>query len=488
MIDISQIVSGGTASASAPRNPQPPSGASEFGDALARARQTQADDARAASQHPAAKSGKAADGAGKNGADTGKKADSASADAHADAGKTQANAGKVEGTADDRKDTADLADDETGTNDNAAAAAAGALLAAMLPATPAAAAAAAAGTGPANATAMPAAASAAIAGPLPAAAAAAATAAEAAPSLAEDTLNTIASQRAALASATVAPDAAVAKPATPTDADADAGKPAVSLDATTKAALSAAQLQASTDTGGTHDGTAGGRDGAASQFAAAAQPPAAAAGSSTVSPTAALQAALQAASAAAKAPGEDNGAVAAPIEGATPLPPGTAATLGTQSGAQAALTLPLAPRVGDPQWPQALGQQMVRLTTQGNHTAELQLNPPDLGPLKVVLNVVNDQAQAQFVSPHASVRAAVEAALPQLRHAMADSGIQLGQTSVGAEQFAGQPGQGQQQAPQHRGQGFAQGVTEFQQPGAAQTATAPTAPRRVALGEVDTFA
>ncbi len=487
MIDISQIVSGGTAPANAPRNPQPASGASEFGDALARARQTQAGEARAASQQqPAGKSGKAADSAGKNATEAGKKADPASAEA--DAGKTQANAGKVDGATEGRKDTTDLADDETGTHDNAGAAAAAALLAAMLPAAPAAAAAVAAvagaaGTGPAVGAAMPATPTTAIAGQLPAAA----TAPEAVPSLAEDTLNTIASQRAALATTTVAPDAAVAKPATPTDVEADAGKPAMSLDATAKTALSAAQLQTSTDTGGAHDGAAGRRDGAASQFAAAAQQPAATA-STTVTPTAALQAALQAAAAAGKTPGEDNGAVAAPIEGATPLPQGTAATLGAQSGAQAAVTLPLAPRLGDPQWPQALGQQMVRLTTQGNHTAELQLNPPDLGPLKIVLNVVNDQAQAQFVSPHASVRAAVEAALPQLRHAMADSGIQLGQTSVGAEQFAGQPGQGQQQAPQHRGQGFAQGGPEFQQPGATQTATAPATPRRVALGEVDTFA
>ncbi|MGT2489684.1 flagellar hook-length control protein FliK [Cupriavidus basilensis] len=59
---------------------------------------------------------------------------------------------------------------------------------------------------------------------------------------------------------------------------------------------------------------------------------------------------------------------------------------------------------------------MVRLSTQGNHTAELQLNPPDLGPLKVVLNVVNDQAQAQFVSPHAAVRAAVEASAAAVAH------------------------------------------------------------------------
>lgn len=484
MIDISQIVSGGTAPANAPRNPQPASGPSEFGDALARARQTQAGETGAASRQQAAgKSGKAADSAGKNPTEAGNKPDPASTEA--DAGKTQANAGKVDGTAEGRKDTADLADEETGTNDNAGAAAAAALLSGMLPAAPAAAAvAAAAGTAPVGGSAVPAAPTTAIADQLPAAA----TAPQAAPTLAEDTLNTIASQRAALAATTVAPDAAVAKPATPTDVEADAGKPAMSLDATAKTALSAAQLQASTHAGGKHDGAAGGRDGAANQFAAPAQQPSAAASSTTVSPTAALQAALQAAAAAAKAPGEDNGAVAAPIEGNTLLPHGTAAALGAQSGAQTAVTLPLAPRVGDPQWPQALGQQMVRLTTQGNHTAELQLNPPDLGPLKVVLNVVNDQAQAQFVSPHASVRAAVEAALPQLRHAMADSGIQLGQTSVGAEQFAGQPGQGQQQAPQHRSQGFAQSGPEFQQPGATQTATAPATPRRVALGEVDTFA
>jgi flagellar hook-length control protein FliK len=43
------------------------------------------------------------------------------------------------------------------------------------------------------------------------------------------------------------------------------------------------------------------------------------------------------------------------------------------------------------------------------------------------------QVQALFVSAHASVRAAVEAALPQLRNALADSGISLGNTSVGAE-------------------------------------------------------
>ena len=47
---------------------------------------------------------------------------------------------------------------------------------------------------------------------------------------------------------------------------------------------------------------------------------------------------------------------------------------------------------------------------------------------------MNDQQmQAMFVSAHSSVRAAVEAALPQLRTMLAESGISLGNTSVSAE-------------------------------------------------------
>jgi flagellar hook-length control protein FliK len=177
--------------------------------------------------------------------------------------------------------------------------------------------------------------------------------------------------------------------------------------------------------------------------------------------------------------------------------PAIAAALANQTpsaapAAVAAAARPVvAPPLNDTQWPQALGQQMIRLTTQGSQSAELQLNPPDLGPLKVVLNVVNDQAQAQFVSPHQAVRAAVEAALPHLRTALSESGIQLGQTSVGADSFAGQAGNGQQQQQQagnsrgHAGFGTNLANAESQ---AAPTVT-PARPARVlAQGEVDTFA
>ena len=98
-----------------------------------------------------------------------------------------------------------------------------------------------------------------------------------------------------------------------------------------------------------------------------------------------------------------------------------------------AATVLLTPEVGSSEWSKALGQQVVHMGSAGNQVAELQLNPPGLGPLKVTLSMIDQQMQAVFVSAHSSVRAAVEAALPQLRTLLAESGISLGNTSVGSE-------------------------------------------------------
>ena len=53
-----------------------------------------------------------------------------------------------------------------------------------------------------------------------------------------------------------------------------------------------------------------------------------------------------------------------------------------------------------------------------------------------------------MVSPHSHVRAALEAALPVLRTQLADNGIQLGQSNISSDGFAGQ----QQQAGRAQGQ------------------------------------
>lgn len=90
-------------------------------------------------------------------------------------------------------------------------------------------------------------------------------------------------------------------------------------------------------------------------------------------------------------------------------------------------------QLGSSEWQQALGQQILMFNRSGQHSAELRLHPQDLGTLQISLRIDDNQAQLHIASGHSQVRAALEAALPQLRTALADSGIQLGQSSVGSE-------------------------------------------------------
>lgn len=114
------------------------------------------------------------------------------------------------------------------------------------------------------------------------------------------------------------------------------------------------------------------------------------------------------------------------------------------AAAQASETL--APRVGTPAWDQALGQKVTWMIAGEHQSASLTLNPPDLGPLQVVLNVTNSQANATFVAAQPEVRQALEAAMPRLRDMLSDAGIQLGQATVnsGSQNQQGTFGQQQQ--------------------------------------------
>lgn len=94
------------------------------------------------------------------------------------------------------------------------------------------------------------------------------------------------------------------------------------------------------------------------------------------------------------------------------------------------LTEKLTQQVGTQGWDQALGQKIVWMVAGAQQSATLTLNPPDLGPLQIILNVSNDQADATFISTQPEVRHAVEAALPKLREMMNEAGIQLGDATV----------------------------------------------------------
>ncbi len=109
---------------------------------------------------------------------------------------------------------------------------------------------------------------------------------------------------------------------------------------------------------------------------------------------------------------------------------GIAPIAASQSGAAKAAQAVINTPVTDQAWGNEFNQKITWMATQHEQTAELHLNPPNLGPLDVVLKVSGDQATALFTSPHAAVRDAVQQALPQLRDMLAGNGITLGNALV----------------------------------------------------------
>ena len=90
--------------------------------------------------------------------------------------------------------------------------------------------------------------------------------------------------------------------------------------------------------------------------------------------------------------------------------------------------------VSHPAWPSQLGQQLVQFAQRGGEQhIQMKLHPAELGPLSISLKMTEHGAQAHFLSAHAQVRQVVEQAIPQLREALAEQGISLGETSVGEQ-------------------------------------------------------
>ena len=145
----------------------------------------------------------------------------------------------------------------------------------------------------------------------------------------------------------------------------------------------------------------------------------------------------------------------------------------------------LSARVGTPAWDNQVGQKVIWMVGGADQSATLELNPPDLGPVQVVLNVSNDMASVTFSSQQLEVRQALENALPRLREMMNESGIALGNASVnaGAEGRQGQDGNGSgRRGGGHGGNG-----------NGGDSAVADAAPRQRTsvlggAGAVDTFA
>jgi len=134
-------------------------------------------------------------------------------------------------------------------------------------------------------------------------------------------------------------------------------------------------------------------------------------------------------------------------------------------------SVPMSAALGDSAWPDEFSQKITWLATQRLQTAELKLHPAHLGPIEVLLKITNEQGiqqlTAQFTSQNPLVRETIEANLPRLREIMAESGITLTDTSVGAD-TSHQDARNQHQPPLHsypNGSKNARGIDTQQESG-----------------------
>ncbi|MRW88352.1 flagellar hook-length control protein FliK, partial [Pseudoduganella sp. FT26W] len=167
-----------------------------------------------------------------------------------------------------------------------------------------------------------------------------------------------------------------------------------------------------------------------------------------------------------------------------------------QELAKAASAVPadkLSSRVGTQAWDQQLGQKIIFMAAGGEQSATMELNPPDLGPLQVVLSVNKDQATAAFSSAAPEVRQALENALPKLKEMMSDAGIQLGSATVSAGMSDQNNSSFSQQASSAQSgsgnSGGRSGGSYGRDSGSDADVARPAPPvRRLPAGAVDTFA
>ena len=116
------------------------------------------------------------------------------------------------------------------------------------------------------------------------------------------------------------------------------------------------------------------------------------------------------------------------------------AAVGFGTATQAAATqTQMAPlNLGQNAWESNLGSRLQMMVGQNVQTAEIRLDPPELGALDIKIKITNDVASVNITSPHAQVREALETAVPRLREMFEESGVALGDVNVQQESFAQQ--------------------------------------------------
>ncbi|MFM2449436.1 MAG: hypothetical protein RIS44_1886 [Pseudomonadota bacterium] len=146
-----------------------------------------------------------------------------------------------------------------------------------------------------------------------------------------------------------------------------------------------------------------------------------------------------------------------------------------------AVSVNLPAPVQSPEFRELLGSQISLLAKDGVQSAELHLNPAEMGPISVQITLDGTQARVDFGADSAQTRHIIEAGLPELASALRDAGLTL--SGGGVSQHAGGRGEQAETGRSNKSgtrRGDDNAVDAVQRPSVST--------RRVALGGVDLYA
>lgn len=87
-------------------------------------------------------------------------------------------------------------------------------------------------------------------------------------------------------------------------------------------------------------------------------------------------------------------------------------------------------------WSEAVVDRVMWMSSQNLKSAEIQLDPAELGRMEVRIEMTKDQAQVTFLSPHAGVRDALEGQMQRLREMFNQQGMSLMDVNVSDQSLA----------------------------------------------------
>ncbi|MFL0809567.1 MAG: flagellar hook-length control protein FliK [Agarilytica sp.] len=87
--------------------------------------------------------------------------------------------------------------------------------------------------------------------------------------------------------------------------------------------------------------------------------------------------------------------------------------------------LPVSITFGENGWANMVAERSAMMASQSLKFAELQLDPPELGPLQVKVVINQDQASVSFVTANANVRDALDQSVARLKELLQEQGIDL---------------------------------------------------------------